>query len=78
MRSCISYLVVGLALCLGAAAESKAAIDAFKRVNYMKAEIEERNQGFAQPRQPLRKRASPYLTDATESTQLVHLSFAEI
>lgn len=61
-------LSVGLSLLLSlrALAESKNAIDVFKRADALTFETVERNVRFTHPRK-LVKRASPYLTDATQS-----------
>lgn len=66
MRSFLASVGLILSLCSGALSESKAAINAFKRVESFQPELQERDFDFAYPRR-LEKRASPYLTNATQS-----------
>ena len=66
MRSFCISIGLALSLCSGALSKSKAAIDVFRRAEALKPGLVER-----QPELPyhpkLDKRASPYLTDATQS-----------
>ncbi|KAL8678973.1 MAG: hypothetical protein Q9186_004694 [Xanthomendoza sp. 1 TL-2023] len=65
MRSILVSVGLILSVATKAVAESKDAIDIFKRADVMRPRIVERNLDFAQHR-TLDKRSSPYLTDATQ------------
>ncbi|KAL9023132.1 MAG: hypothetical protein Q9196_007372, partial [Gyalolechia fulgens] len=65
MRSSLVFAGFVLSRCAGVLSESKAAINAFKRVDALKPELVEREVDLSYPRR-LDKRASPYLTEATQ------------
>ncbi|KAI4100665.1 MAG: hypothetical protein L6R37_005328 [Teloschistes peruensis] len=66
MRSLLISLGIASSLFSGVLSESKAAINAFKRAEKFKPAIRERElHEFEQPKR-LDKRASPYLTEATQ------------
>ncbi|KAI4175277.1 MAG: hypothetical protein LQ343_001813 [Gyalolechia ehrenbergii] len=66
MRSFLVSVGFTLSLCAGVLSESKAAINAFKRVEALESGLVEREVDLPYTRR-LHKRASPYLTEATQN-----------